>query len=107
MRWVYFLVAVLAALLAQTTIGLVLWFRTSLGWIGPELLATVAVFVALNVRSSTSAALAGWALGFAAVGLAGFAALVLLRPHADPGDHGIRLRRGGVRSVGDLRPGGR
>ena len=63
MRWAYFIPAVLAAMVVQTTVGQVLWFRTSLGWIGPELLACVAVFVALNVRNGTDAALAGWALG--------------------------------------------
>lgn len=64
MRWIYFILLVLVVLLLQTTVGQVLWFRTSLGWIGPVFPATVAVFVALYARSATDAALAGWALGF-------------------------------------------
>ncbi len=64
MRWIYFILLALVALLIQTTVGQVLWFRTSLGWIGPVFPATVAVFVALYARSATDAALAGWTLGF-------------------------------------------
>ena len=65
MRWVYFLILAAGATILQTTLVQVLWVQTRLGWIGPELLSAVAVFVALNVRSSTDAALAGWVLGFA------------------------------------------
>jgi len=65
MRWAYFLPVVLLATLLQTSAAQVLWFPTPVGWIGPELLGAVAVFVALNVRSGVDAALAGWTLGFA------------------------------------------
>jgi rod shape-determining protein MreD len=65
MRWGYFLLAVLAGVMVQTTVAQVLWFQTPVGWVGPEVLAMVAVFVALNVRSATDAALAGWTLGMA------------------------------------------
>jgi len=65
MRWIYFLILVVVAMILQTTLVQLLWFRTSLGLVGPELLAAIAVFMALNLRGSTDAALAGWALGFA------------------------------------------
>ena len=65
MRWIYFLILVVFATILQTTLVQVLWFRTSLGTIGPELMAAIAVFMALNLRGSTDAALAGWTLGFA------------------------------------------
>jgi len=64
-RWVYFLILVYVAVVLQTTVVQVLWLRTALGYVGPELLASVAVFVALSARSGTDAALAGWVLGFA------------------------------------------
>lgn len=65
MRWFYFLILVLLALIIQSGIAQVLWLRTSIGQVGPELLAAVAVFVALNVTNGTDAALAGWTLGMA------------------------------------------
>lgn len=65
MRWIYFLIVVLACVVVQTTVAHILWFRTSLGWIGPVFPAALAVFVALYARSGTDAALAGWAVGFA------------------------------------------
>lgn len=65
MRWIYFLILVLVALYLQTTVVQALWWPTSLGYIGPEILASVGVFVALRARSGTDAALAGWVLGFA------------------------------------------
>ena len=65
MRWIYFLLVVLIAVLVQTTVGQVLWFRSSLGWVGPVFPAAVAVFVGLHAHSALDAALAGWALGFA------------------------------------------
>ncbi|OPX23363.1 MAG: hypothetical protein B1H04_03810 [Planctomycetales bacterium 4484_123] len=64
-RWIYFLILVLLAVVVQTSVVPVVWFRTPLGYVGPELLAAVAVFVALHVRSRVEAALAGWTLGFA------------------------------------------
>ena len=68
MRWYHFGILVLVALLGvvvQTTAGQLLWFRTEVGWVGPELLAAAAVFLALYAHSATDAALAGWVLGFA------------------------------------------
>jgi hypothetical protein len=64
MRWIYFLVVVLLAVVIQMTVGQILWFRTSVGWIGPVFPAAVAVFAGLHARSGADAALAGWALGF-------------------------------------------
>ena len=69
MRWYNFVILSLVALLClvlQVTIGQMLWFRTSSGWVGPEFLAAAAVFMALYAASSTDAVLSGWVLGFAA-----------------------------------------
>jgi rod shape-determining protein MreD len=65
MRWLPFILVALAALMLQTTLLQVFWLPTPVGWVGPELLAAVAVFLALNVRSASDAALAGWVLGLA------------------------------------------
>lgn len=68
MRWFHFIILAAVALVGvvvQSTAGQLLWFRTEVGWIGPEILAAVAVFMALHARSSTDAALSGWILGFA------------------------------------------
>ncbi len=68
MRWYHFGILVLVALLGvviQSTVGQLLWFRTEVGWVGPELLAAAAVFLALYATSATDAALSGWVLGFA------------------------------------------
>ena len=65
MRWIYFLILTLAGVILQTTLVQVLWLQTRIGWIGPEVLAAAAVFVALHARGRTEAALAGWTLGFA------------------------------------------
>jgi len=66
MRWIYFLLLVIAAALLDTTAMQLTWLRTPLGPIAPMLLACVAVFVCLFERSGVEAALAGWALGIAA-----------------------------------------
>ncbi len=68
MRWFHFIILIFVALMGivvQTTAGQLLWFRTPVGWVGPELLAAVAVFVGLFAPRATDAALAGWMLGFA------------------------------------------
>lgn len=65
MRWVYFICLVLVGAVVQTSLVPVLWFRTPAGWVGPEILAAVAVFVGLYAPTATDAALAGWALGLA------------------------------------------
>jgi len=66
MRWIPFILLLYVVLLVQTTLGRVLVFSTnSLGAVGPDLLAILAVFVALRVRAGVDAALAGWILGFA------------------------------------------
>jgi rod shape-determining protein MreD len=65
MRWIYFLILVWAAVILQTSVIQALWLPTSLGYVGPEMLACVAVFVSLRARRGTDAALAGWVLGFA------------------------------------------
>ncbi len=65
MRWLPFLLAVLAGVILQTTVLQALWLPTPVGWIGPEVLAATAVFVALYARNGVEAALAGWILGMA------------------------------------------
>jgi len=66
MRWVPFLILAYLVLLVQTTVGRLLSFDvTSVGTVGPDLLAILAVFAALHVRSEVDAMLAGLALGLA------------------------------------------
>ena len=68
MKWYHFIILVFVAgvgVVVQSTAGQLLWFRTEFGWVGPELLAAVAVFIALYATSATDAALSGWILGFA------------------------------------------
>ncbi|MDY7009829.1 MAG: hypothetical protein SVV80_03665 [Planctomycetota bacterium] len=67
MRWYNFGILVFIAftgIVLQITVGQLLWFRTDVGWVGPELLAAVAVFLALYATNATDAALSGWILGF-------------------------------------------
>jgi cell shape-determining protein MreD len=67
MKWVPFIILTYLVMLAQCTVG-GRWFTfsvTGIGMVGPDLSALLAVFMALNVRSSSHAALAGWVLGLA------------------------------------------
>ena len=65
MRWVPFLIFAWLFILIQMTLGKILTFdRLAIGPVGPDLLALMAVFVAMNVRNVTNGMLAGWALGF-------------------------------------------
>jgi rod shape-determining protein MreD len=64
MRWIPTLILVYAVLLVQTSLERVIVVPTeSLGRIGPDLAAVVAVFVALRGRTATDAMLTGWILG--------------------------------------------
>ena len=66
MRWVFFLILTWIILIVQTTVGRLITFDTSvIGAIGPDLLAPLAVFVALYARQRRDAMLAGCVLGFA------------------------------------------
>lgn len=66
MRWIPFVILAWLLVIVQTTLGRVLTLSgTPIGSIGPDLLAIVAVFVALQARSGQDAALAGWVLGLA------------------------------------------
>ncbi len=66
MRWIPFLIAAYVATLVQTTLASELRLHgLGVGSVGPDLLAVVAVFVALHVRSTADAMLAGWVLGMA------------------------------------------
>ena len=65
-RWIPFVLVVLATVLAQTTVaGLIGLHGFGFGGVRPDLLAILAVFVALNGRAGSEALLAGWLLGFA------------------------------------------
>jgi len=65
MRWVFFAILVWVLVLIQTTIGKVLTFETrAIGTVGPDLLAAVAVFIALYVRGSADVMIAACVLGF-------------------------------------------
>jgi len=64
MRWLLFILVSLVGIIFQNTICQLLWFRTSVGWIGPDVLAGIAVFFALFSRSGIDAAICGWILGF-------------------------------------------
>jgi len=66
MRWIPYLIFVYALLVLQTTVGSFMSFDLgAVGRVGPDLLAIVAVFVALRGPNLTEAMLAGWALGLA------------------------------------------
>lgn len=67
MRWVPLAILAYAVLLAQTTVGELIRIELpGLGVLRPDLLAMLALFVTLHARSGTDAAIAAWALGFAA-----------------------------------------
>jgi len=66
MHWIPFAILACVTVLVQATAGNVLTITgTSIGTIGPDFAAMVAVFVALNVRRGVDAMTAGWALGLA------------------------------------------
>ncbi len=65
MRWIPFVILAYLVLLAQTTLGQLLAFTVrSVGTVVPDMAAVLAVFVALYVRTSLDAMIAGWILGF-------------------------------------------
>jgi rod shape-determining protein MreD len=66
MRWVFFLILTYVVLLVQTSLIQWISFRAgAAGSVQPDLLALVAVFVAIVARSGLDAMLAAWALGLA------------------------------------------
>lgn len=66
MRWVPFILLLYLTAVVQTTVGGVLTINTvAIGPFGPDLLAVVAVFVALHARSGLDVVLAAWAGGMA------------------------------------------
>lgn len=65
MRWVPFLFAVYAIMLLQATLGRLLTFSTdTIGQIGPDLAAVLALFLALHARNAVDALAGAWVLGF-------------------------------------------
>jgi len=66
MRWIPLLILTYVVVLLETTLGRALFIDTvSLGSVGPDLTALVAVFVVFHARGATDAMLTAWILGFA------------------------------------------
>ena len=66
MHWTSFIILTWLLILIQSTVGRVLVFETiSVGTIGPDLLASLGMFVALCVHKPIDAMIAGWLLGLA------------------------------------------
>lgn len=64
MRWVPFIIVAYLVTVVQTSLGRVLVFdRLDIGPVGPDLLAMLAIFAGLWVRSGSEAVLAAWTLG--------------------------------------------
>ena len=64
-RWIIFVIVAYLAVVVQTTVGGLLVIHTEwVGPVGPDLLAMMAVFVAMAVRGGADAGLACWVLGF-------------------------------------------
>jgi rod shape-determining protein MreD len=64
MRWISFALFAYAFVLVQATLGQILVFdRLGVGPVGPDLVAILAVFLALHVRNRIDALLGAWALG--------------------------------------------
>jgi rod shape-determining protein MreD len=66
MRWIPLLILAYAVVLVETSVGWLLFIDSaSLGAVGPDLAAMVAVFVAFYARGASDAMLAAWILGLA------------------------------------------
>ena len=66
MRWITLIILAYVVLLLQTTVARLLTLSTAwLGNIGPDLVAILAVFIALHARSGVEVMLAAWGLGLA------------------------------------------
>ena len=66
MRWIVFIILTFLVLVLQVTFGAFIRLRgLVIHGVGPDLLAILGVFVALNARSAADAMLAAWTLGFA------------------------------------------
>ena len=66
MRWLVLIILAFAAVLVQVTIGGLLRFRgLGIGSIGPDLVAMIAVFIAMYARWGADAMLSAWVLGLA------------------------------------------
>ena len=65
MRWSGLIIFSLIVVLIQATVGRVLSFSVGgIGTVIPDLMAVLAVFMALNARSGLDVMLMGWTLGF-------------------------------------------
>jgi len=66
MRWILFVILGYLVVVFQSTAGRIVLFEgLAAGPFGPDFLAMLAVFVALNVRGCFDAMIAAWVLGFA------------------------------------------
>ena len=66
MRWVFLAILIYLLVLAQTTLAGILTFRMGgVGLVGPDLLAVLAVYVALRARAGVDVMLSAWLMGFA------------------------------------------
>ncbi len=63
MRWIPLIILAYVVVVVQTTLGRVLSVNLSVGTVSPDLLAVVALFVALHVREGVDVMLACWLLG--------------------------------------------
>ena len=65
MRWIPLIILAYVMLLLQTSVGGILTFTdTPIGAIGPDLMAILAVYVAMRCWNPMDAMLAGWIIGF-------------------------------------------
>lgn len=66
MRWILFAIVTYILIVVQTTVGRILTLEMrAIGTIVPDLIASLAVFIALYAREATDAMIAGVVLGFA------------------------------------------
>lgn len=66
MRWIPLLLITYLVVFVQTSLGMVLSIRApSLGVLSPDLMAILAVYIALHARSGTDVAISAWVLGLA------------------------------------------
>jgi uncharacterized membrane protein len=85
MRWILLVIGIWVLVIVQTTMGQILTFETRwLGAIGPDLLASLAVFVALYAQNAADTMIAAFLLGFAldATAFGGSGGMAVIGPMA-------------------------
>lgn len=63
MRWIPYIMLAYVTILVQTSLGRILTIPLSMGQVGPDMAAALAVFVALRARTAVDCMLAAWILG--------------------------------------------